>query len=383
MKILCIDQTGQLGGGEIALLPWLRASCEEVSVMLFADGPFRVVLEAAGLKVDVLASDGLGVVRRESGLRSLFSILPTFLRLREEVARVAATFDLLYANSQKAFLVAALAKRRGQPLVWHLRDILTADHFSPIMRKVAVWFGNRYATRIVANSRATAEAWVAAGGSRSKVVVVHDGVSPLPFDAVDVAALAELRSDLAGSAPLVGLFGRLSHWKGQHILLEALATLPGVHAILVGDALFGEDAYAETLKQRANQPDLTGRIRFLGFRSDVPALMKCVDVIVHASTAPEPFGLVIVEGMLARKPVIATRAGGAIEIIEDDGQGVLVEPGSVVALRLAIESLLGDPEGSRQIALEGRHRADAFTEDALIQGIRQAVASARTGVGRG
>jgi glycosyltransferase involved in cell wall biosynthesis len=375
MKILCIDQTGQLGGGEIALLPWLKASRDDVTMLLFEDGPFRPLLESIGVPVYVLVSGAVSSsfksVRRESGLRSLASILPALFRLRAEVARIAGPFDLLYANSQKAFFVAALAKRRGQPLVWHLRDILTAEHFSPLMRRAAVWFGNRFATAILANSHATAEAWVAAGGDPGKVTVVHDGVSPEAFDKVDAATVAELRAGF-GSAPVVGLFGRLSHWKGQHILLEALASLPGVHAILVGDALFGEDAYAEALKERVSQADLAGRVHFLGFRDDVPALMKSVDIVVHTSTAPEPFGLVIVEGMLAQKPVIATRAGGAIEIIADVQQGILIEPGSVTELKSAIESLLADPDRASRLALAGRRRAElVFSEEALIDGIQR------------
>ena len=380
MKILCIDQTGQLGGGEIALLPWLKASRDDVTMLLFADGPFRPLLESLGLRVHVLSSEGLTSVRRESGLRSLASKLPSLLRLRADVARIAREFDLLYANSQKAFLLAALAKRRGQPLVWHLRDILTADHFSPLMRRVAVGFGNRFATSILANSRATAEAWVAAGGDREKITVIHDGVSPVPFDSVDAATIAALRAGFGDDAPVVGLFGRLSHWKGQHILLEALADVPGIHGVLVGDALFGEDAYADALRQRAGQADLAGRVHFLGFRSDVPALMKSVNMVVHTSTAPEPFGLVIVEGMLAQKPVIATRAGGAVEILQspedgaDPGQGILIEPGSVAELISALRRLLDNPERGRQMARAGRQRAEeAFSEEALIAGIRGAV----------
>jgi glycosyltransferase involved in cell wall biosynthesis len=374
MKILCIDQTGQLGGGEIALLPWLKAAAGDVTMLLFEDGPFRRLLESNGLHVHVLSSVGLRGVRRESGLGSIASILPAFLRLRRDVSRVASSFDLLYANSQKAFLVTALAKRRDQPLVWHLRDILTAEHFSPLMRRVAVWFGNRYATSILANSHATADAWVAAGGERSKITVVHDGVSPAPFDSITESTVAALRARHGGGAPLVGLFGRLSHWKGQHVLLEALASMPGVHAILVGDALFGEDAYAGALRQRARKDDLAGRIHFLGFRNDVPALMKSVDLIVHTSTAPEPFGLVIVEGMLARRPVIATRGGGATEIIRDPAEGVLIEPASVDGLKSAMESLLGDVDRRHRLAYEGRRRAERdFSEDALIEGIQAAL----------
>jgi glycosyltransferase involved in cell wall biosynthesis len=371
MKILYIDQTGQLGGGELAILPWLRAHSDGARVVLFEDGPFRPLLEECGIPVDVFALDTLKGVRRESGIASIFSSLPAFASLRRRLTRLAEGFDVLYANSQKAFLLAALSKRRGQPLIWHLRDILTAEHFSPVLRRIAVFAGNRYASVVIVNSHATAESFVAAGGLRRKVRVVHDGVSALPFDEIGPETVAALRKEIgADERPMIGVFGRLSPWKGQHILLEALSTIPGVHLALVGDALFGESAYVETLKARASQLDIAGRVHFLGFRRDIPELMKAMDLVVHSSTSAEPFGLVIVEGMLAGKPVIATRAGGAVEILQDGKGGVLVTPGSVPELRAAIGRLLADPEMAERMAQAGRQRAkEVFSLENLFRGI--------------
>jgi glycosyltransferase involved in cell wall biosynthesis len=379
MKILYIDQTGQLGGGELAILPWLRAHSEGARMVLFEDGPFRPLLEECGIPVDVFALDALKGVRRESGIASIFSSLPAFASLRSRLAKLAEGFDVLYANSQKAFLIAALSKRRGQPLIWHLRDILTAEHFSPILRRIAVFAGNRYASVVIVNSHATAESFVAAGGLRRKVRVVHDGVSAVPFDEIAPETIAALRKEIgADKRQMIGVFGRLSPWKGQHILLKALSGIPGAHVALVGDALFGESAYVETLKARAAQPDIAGRVHFLGFRRDIPALMKAMDIVVHSSTSAEPFGLVIVEGMLAGKPVIATRAGGAMEIIQDGESGVLVTPGSMPELRAAIERLLADPEMARGIAEAGRQRAEeVFSLQKLFLGISSVIGEFR------
>ena len=358
MKILYIDQTGQLGGGELAILPWLQAFHQGARVVLFEDGPFRLKLEECGVPVDVLALNGVKAIRRESGIASILSAVPALASLRSRIASLAIHFDVLYANSQKAFLVAALAKRRGQPLVWHLRDILSPDHFSFPLRKVAVFMGNHFATVIVVNSQATADALIAAGGKEEKVRVVHDGVSHEPFDQIGPETIKDLRDEIgSGSRPTVGVFGRLSPWKGQQVLLEALSAIPDAHAVLVGDALFGEVQVAEDLRRRAAQHDLAHRVHFLGFRSDIPALMKSMDIVVHTSTSAEPFGLVLVEGMLAGKPVIATRAGGALEIIEDGKSGLLTSPGSVDELRQAIEFLLANPDTAAVMAQAGRQRA--------------------------
>ena len=373
MNILYIDQTGQLGGGELSLFDWLRAFPQNASVVLFEDGPFRPMLQELGIPVEVLPLAGLKEVRRESSSLKLVSTLPALLSLRRRLAERALQADVLYANSQKAFFVAAFAKRARQPLVWHLRDILTRDHFSPILRKLAVVAGNRFATAIIVNSKATADAFVAAGGRPEKLREVPDGVSARPFDEVASDTVMRLRQEICPPGKtLIGLFGRLAEWKGQHILLEAAARLPDVHICIVGDALFGEQLYAQTLQERASRPDLANRVNFLGFRRDIPALMKCMDLIVHASIAAEPLGRVILEGMLARKPVIATRAGGAAEIITDRENGILVTPGSVTELFSAIELLSNNRKLSEEVAAAGRLRAEsAFSMETMADRVRQ------------
>src|SRR5690606_35073539 len=186
-----------------------------------------------------------------------------------------------------------------------------SDHFGRLQRWAAVIAANLQVSRVIANSMATAEAFVAAGGDRDRVSVVYNGIDPAAFERTSGDQERRLRHDLGlGRAPLVAAFGRLSPWKGQHVLIEALRLLPGVHALIVGAALYGEDAYAEDLQRRVKALDLADRVHLLGFRSDIPDLMRLASVVVHTSVAPEPFGRVLVEGMLAQRPVVASRAGG-------------------------------------------------------------------------
>ena len=262
MNILYVDQTGKLGGGELSLLDWLSAVPEGAQLALFEDGPFRGLAEALGIPVVVLPLAAAGQIRRESGWKHVLATLPALAALRRRLARAARSADVLYANSQKAFLLSALARRRRQPLVWHLRDILSAEHFSPLLRRVAVEAANRLATVILVNSNATAEAFVAAGGDRKKLRFAPDGVDPQPFHQISNAEVASLRQEIGAMGPglRIGLFGRLAPWKGQHILLESVAAIPQAQVYLVGDALFGEDSYAASLRTRASEPDLAGRV---------------------------------------------------------------------------------------------------------------------------
>jgi len=142
--------------------------------------------------------------------------------------------------------------------------------------------------------------------------------------------------------------------------------LRAAHLLLVGDALFGEEAYAASLRAQAARLGLGDRVHFLGFRSDVPRLMRTVDIVAHTSSAPEPFGRVVVEGMLAQRPVIATGAGGVPEIVSA-GTGVLVPPGDATALAAAFTRLLSDPEFAAGVARKGReHATTHFTVEEMV-----------------
>jgi glycosyltransferase involved in cell wall biosynthesis len=286
------------------------------------------------------------------------------------VARRARDHDAIHANSQKAFVVACLAGIMARrPVIWDLNDLLLPEHFSRTNILIDVLLANHMAVRVIANSQASADALVAHGGNEDKVRVVYNGLDPTPFDSVQQQDIDDVRTELGlDGVPVVGVFGRLAEWKGQHIAISAMAELPGVHLVLVGDALFGEQGYAERLRRQVAALGLQDRVHFLGFRRDIPRLMRMVRVVLHTSTSPEPFGRVIVEGMLARQPVIATRAGGVGEILTDGHTGVMVAAGDPVALAGAIRRLLNEPEWAASIAASGRDHAEKeFTVHAMVQ----------------
>ncbi len=361
-RVLFVDHTAALGGAELCLLDTARGAGEESAVILFEDGPLANRLRDNGVSVHILsASRALGRVRRD-GAPPVIAASLGVAALAMRLARFARRYDVIYANTQKAFVVATVAgivARR--PVVWHLHDLLTTEHFGRKQLRVAVGLARRFAAAVVANSGATRDAYIAAGGRPDHVHVVFNGISPVPFDAVRADDVARVRQELGvADAPLVGLFGRLAPWKGQMVLLEALVGMPGVHALLVGDALFDADrAFALSLGELVGTLGLRDRVHALGFRDDVPTLMRACDIVVHASTSPEPFGRVIVEGMLAGRPVIATSAGGAMELIDDGTNGLLVPPGDADALGLAAQRLLGDTGLSDRLAASALRDARA------------------------
>lgn len=355
MKIFFLDQSGKPGGAELCLID-LAKPYKDCLVGLFADGPFKDLLQQQQIPVQVLATQ-LIQVRKESnlakGLGSVSSLIPLIVR----VALLSRNYDLIYANTQKALVVGALASLFSRrPLVYHLHDILSEDHFSPTNRRIAVTLANR-ASLVIANSEASQAAFVAAGGHPHLTEVVYNGFEPSLY--TSGTNKSQLRQQLGLDARfIVGHFSRLSPWKGQHILLEALTHCDeDVTAIFVGEALFGEQEYVKQLHSEVARLGLQQRVRFLGFRSDIVPLMTACDLIAHTSTAPEPFGRVIVEAMLCGRPVVAAAAGGAIELVEPEKTGWLVSPGDSLQLAAAIAQCRNQPESAATIANRARATA--------------------------
>ncbi|MBD2260581.1 glycosyltransferase [Pseudanabaena sp. FACHB-2040] len=354
MKLFFIDQSGNLGGAELCLADIAQSFETPVLIGLLQDGPFRERLESLQVPVQVLTKQALQV-RKESGLAAGLKSLQQLIPLIQKAARTAADYDAIYANTPKALVVGALASALSRrPLVYHLHDIIAPEHFSKTNRQLLIFLANRFARLVIANSNASKAAFIEAGGQADKVEVVYNGFD---LDAYPVAvALEEPRAALRQELGLsnrfvVGHFSRLAPWKGQHILLEALTHLPeDVVALFVGDALFGEDAYVEALHQQVKDQGLSDRIRFLGFQSDIPRLMAACDLVAHTSTAPEPFGRVIVEAMLCARPVIAAAAGGAVELVEPGQTGWLCPPGDADKLAALILSCRDQPEFTQAVA---------------------------------
>jgi glycosyltransferase involved in cell wall biosynthesis len=358
MKILFLDQSGKPGGAELCLLDIARKYRDRCLVCLFSDGAFRTMLEEEQIPVKVLVTP-IQIQKDSSalkGLRSIGKLIPLIIN----VARLSRQYDSIYANTQKALVVGALASVLSRrPLVYHLHDILSTEHFSRINQRIAVTLANRFASLVIANSKASQSAFIAAGGQAKLTQVVYNGFNPSLYQAA-ISHRDPLRQALGFTAQefVVGHFSRLAPWKGQHLSIEALTHChESVNLILVGDALFGEQEYVKQLRQQVKDLNLEHRVRFLGFRSDVADLMAACDLVAHTSTAPEPFGRVIVEAMLCGTPVVAAAAGGAIELVEHGVTGWLVTPGDPLKLAMMIQQCCDRPDLTIEIARQAQTKA--------------------------
>lgn len=355
--ILFFDHASALSGGEIALLHLARNLDPKryvPLVVLASSGPLVAELERAGIETIILPlSEAIADTRKDSlGGKSLLKIgaIAGTLSYAFKLARLmrARRPALIHTNSLKSDLIGGLAARMARvPVLWHVRDRIASDYLPAPVVSVFRRACRLLPSYVVANSRATFETLHLPA---SKGRVVHDGV-----EVPDV-----MPQHTPNSAPLIGIVGRISPWKGQHIFLEAAAKVreqfPDARFQIIGSALFGEDEYEKRVHKLAAELKLDDCLEWTGFVPDVPAYMSRLSVLAHASTSGEPFGQVVTEAMALSVPVVATNGGGVPEIIQDGISGRLVPMGDALALAQAITDLLSDSARASQIGQAGYER---------------------------
>lgn len=362
-RVLFVDGAGERGGAErvlLALARHLPARGVDPVVAFLADGPF----------VDEVAAEGIAVLRLgvAARLRSPWQLRVAHRALVDAVRSSGA--DIVQPVGEKMALLAGWAARTaGVPAVAWLHDA-PMHSVGGGLTQIAVRF-TPFAEVVVPSS------WMAAAFARwlrLRPTCVLNGVDP-----DDVAAAPVDVRSMAGWPPnsvVVAHVGRLQHWKGADVFLRAAAEVASEFAdarfLVVGGALYGwEREYADSLPALAAELGVADRVHFTGHRSDATALMASVDVVVHASRKPEPFGLVVAEAQALGRAVIATRTGGPQELIADGRTGVLVAPGDATDLAQGLRRLLASSEARSSLgaaAAEAAQRtsagamADAFVE---------------------
>jgi glycosyltransferase involved in cell wall biosynthesis len=244
--------------------------------------------------------------------------------------------DLVLVNGLNALLATRLSRVKA-PRVWLAHDVITrADRLA--LLKV----GGPAVDFAIAVSDAVAQPLRAAGVAAA---VVHNGV------AWPVAPAPEVPP---AGPPVVGCVALLTGWKGQLVLLDAIARLPRRDVVveLVGGAFPSDADYVRELHERASRPDLRGRVQFIGHLADPLARVRTWTVSVSASIDPEAGPLTAIESMSVGVPVVATAHGGVVEVL--DGAGLLVPPSDVDALAHAIDRLVNDAELHKTCSEAGR-----------------------------
>jgi glycosyltransferase involved in cell wall biosynthesis len=259
-------------------------------------------------------------------------------------------------------LLGAWAASRATPVAWHLLDFVsTRRAMSALLRRSA----GRCAAAVAVSDAVAGDARTVLGPAL-RVETVHNAVDLRRFtpDGPTLALheAAGMPREPVGTVS-VGLVATMGVWKGHAEFLRAVARVPReipLRAYVVGGGIYrtgGSEVSVDGLRRLAAELGIAGRVGFTGFVADPAAAMRGLDVVVHASTQPEPFGLVIAEAMACGRAVIASAAGGAAEIISPGHDALAVAPGDVNGLARAIRQLATDGMLRATLARHGRETA--------------------------
>jgi glycosyltransferase involved in cell wall biosynthesis len=407
MRVTWLSVSDALGGSEVALVDMINALRSArpgwvFQVVLPGDGPLGARARAAGATCTVVRlPPALATIGESAAVQEGWSGLATAAlgvrlcagavaapgyerRLRDAVSGFGP--DIIHTNGLKAHVFGARLQLPGSAVLWHVHEYLAPRRLTRLLMR-------RYSARcsgVIANSASVAADVRAMLHGSPDVHVVHNAVDLEAFAPsgarLDLDAVSGLSTAPAGVVR-VGLLATFARWKGHDVFLRALgrvaATSTSVRGYVIGGALY------DTAGSQYTRPELEGLVESLGLRGrvgftgfvDAASALRALDVVVHASTEPEPFGLAVAEAMACGRAVITTAYGGVGEIIEPGVDAVVAPPGDVEALAAAIMSLIDDP--ARRATLGSRARAAAavrFSRQRMAEDlgrIYEAVAPAR------
>ena len=343
-KVLHVSRVGFLGGVERVIVT-LAAERGDVGRTIVA-GPGGEALER--LVRDAGATYEPAPIERSRITANLGEVLLYPRRWRDGIRaidRICADHapDVIQAHHPITVLQAAPAARRQRiPIVFHVHEIGPPK---PPYR-AALALALRQVSHVACVSSAGRDLVRQGHPPRAlPVEIVHNGVDPAFVRKADTVPPAAL----GAGGPHVGVFGVLEPRKGQDVFLRAAARLrndwPEVMFWIVGQAaLRDKKAYVDGLEALAASSELAGAVRFTGYRDDMVALMKAMDVVVQPSVEHESLSMVLLEALTLGRPVVGTHVGGSAEAVRDGETGLLVPPRDEAALVRAIGRALG-PDG--------------------------------------
>jgi glycosyltransferase involved in cell wall biosynthesis len=393
MRVMFLNPTGQLGGAESSLVDILASLRHAepswpLHMLAASDGPLIGRVRSLGVTAEVLpfprsiARLGEHGAAASGGARDTIRFAARIalasagaLRYRAGLRRAIDAFDpaVVHTNGLKMHVLAAwvIGSSRRPGLVWHLHDYLGTR---PMTTRMLRRHHARPST-VVANSASVAADATRALTNGTRVVTVRNGVDLDRFSSGGVRANLDAMSGLShapANVVRVGLVATLARWKGHATFLEAVARLPPhlpVRAYIVGDAVYqteGSQYSLEELRQLARSLGIADRVGFTGFVHTPEAAFRALDVVVHASTAPEPFGLVIAEAMACGRAVIVSNAGGAAEIVTPGVDALVHAPGDAGDLSAQIAALAGDAGLRARIGRAARATAERSFDRARL-----------------
>lgn len=347
IKVLFIHYTSDIVGGSDKSLFELVSSLDKESIepimLLKKNDPMIGHYKEIGLLVYEIGFYGppKKLISKRAFL-FLLTFLPSVLAVLNILKKEKP--NVIHVNTSLNIQGGIAAYLSKIPFIWHIREIMGSGTLDSLVKKVVC----KLATKTVVISNAVKENY-----NCKNTTVVYNGM--------DLTKYQNLKKSYNNENIIISCIGRFEEWKGQHILVEAISNLISHHKNIkvqfVGGPASAKPEYLENLKTRVSQLNLNNYIDFLGIRNDVPDILANTDILVVPTSTSEPFGRTVIEGMAASCIVIATAAGGPLEIIKDKQTGFLVTPNSVDALSNKLVYVINEFNNLKDIGIKAKEVA--------------------------
>lgn len=373
LRVLFYSHSGDVSGAEISLLLTIQHLKMTHTTLAAPEGDLLNRAQTEGIETVTVRSHRARMSNNPvHTLRGVVGTLIAGFQLRRVVRQNRP--DIVHANSIRAGLIALVGTFGTKvPLAWHVRDHLPHNVIGRSIR----WLAERYIAAVFVISDAIAQNFSSTPSLRDKTKVIYNGI-PLGMPAPGGRLRDELKTN--SDCFVVGVVGQITPWKRQADALSAFTRfcqrMPHSELWIVGSPKFRREneTYFESLKRTAKKSGMEEHIRFLGHRDDIPEVMQAIDVLLVPSEN-EPFGRVVIEAMLAGKPVIGTRGGGIPEIIRDGETGFLVDIGDTRTMDQLLQWISCSDNLRRRLGESGRLRClDQFSIETTCAQIEDAYA---------
>lgn len=362
-NILFIHQSAELYGSDKTLLLLIRHINRErfcPVVILPNEGPLKKALELENIEVYI--TPVIKLHRKMFTPKNMVSLLKQIKQAFRIVNKINENynFEIVYSNTLAVLLGYLFAKKNRIKHVWHVHEIIESPKIVAKIFRFLLHTKCNFFT--IYNSNATADFWKSSGQKNIDYEVVTNGLE-VPSSPLLVNEIVAIRKEIfdVNNEIVIGLVGRINKWKGQFILLEAFSKLikkyPDLRLIFVGSTTENQSYILKELTAKIDAFQIVNQVKIVPFQPDINKIWSAIDIAIVPSVEPEPFGLVAVEAMLAKKPVIASNHGGLTEIVIHEHTGFLVQPNNVIDLVNAIETLVNDKTKRLEMGEKGYVRA--------------------------
>ena len=371
--MLYIDEGTSFGGSLVVVSHLIRYLPENYRAVVVSETDDEL------LEFLYPTAEGRYVVKRRFNYTHWDRVRPTIRKFPTRILRsllsMLVTIVAGLCNAGYYFRVWRIVRRHNVGLIHHANgashllltffgcaNVATMQGIKTTSFSAAQRWAHQRMQSFVMISEAAREAYLRFGGREEITTTIPNPCDPKPVAVSEHAAIRE-RFGLKEGERSFAIFGRVVHWKGQkefaQAALKVLEQVPNAKALIVGDAADGGRDYLDEVRAIIDASPHGERVIWTGYVADVHELYSVIDIAVHASIVPEPFGLVVIEPMGYGKPIVAANAGGPVEIVESGVDGYLVDPRDTDALASTITQLLTDDALRERIGAAAKAKVEA------------------------